>query len=169
MSVEIRPARQADATAICAIWNAVIRDTLTTFTTEEKTADRIAAEIAARGPAFLVARDGDAVVGFATCFAFRPGPGYAFTREHSVHVAAQARRRGIGQALMAQLETEAAGQGVRSMIAGISDANPGGIAFHDALGYRPEARLPQVGFKAGQWLDLVLMQKFLEGAVQGRT
>jgi L-amino acid N-acyltransferase len=33
----IRPARPEDATAIAAIWNAVIRDTTATFTTAEKT------------------------------------------------------------------------------------------------------------------------------------
>lgn len=38
----LRPATAGDAAAICAITNAVIRDTLITFTTSEKTQTAVA-------------------------------------------------------------------------------------------------------------------------------
>ena len=47
------------------------------------------------------------------------------------------------------------------MIAGVSSENPGGIAFHDKIGYRHVATLPEVGYKFGRWMDLVVMQKLL--------
>ena len=157
----LRPARAADAAAICAIWNPVIRDTLVTFTTEEKTEAGIRADIAARGPLFLVAEAEGGLLGFATSFQFRAGPGYAFTHEHSIQLAPRARGRGVGRSLMTRLEAEAAAQGVHALWAGVSAANPGGAAFHARLGYVRVARLPEVGFKAGRWLDLILMQKRL--------
>lgn len=43
-------------------------------------------------------------------------------------------------------------------------ANPGAVRFHPQLGYRHSGHLGEVGFKAGQWLDLIFMQKNL-GAV----
>jgi len=167
----IRPATAADCAAIAAIWNPVIRDTLVTFTTAEKTAEGLAATLAektAAGHGFLVAEGADGLAGFATYGQFRAGPGYARTMEHSVILAPGARGRGIGRALMAAVEAHAAAAGAHSIFAGVSGANPEGRAFHAAMGYREVAVLPEVGFKFGRWIDLVLMQKFLAPSVLPR-
>ena len=155
----IRPARPGDAGAIAAIWNHVIRETTQTFTNAEKGTDALAAQIGAQP--FLVADETGEVRGFVTWSQFRTGPGYAFTAEHSVHVAGGERGRGLGRALMAAAEDEARAAGLHSMIAGVAGENTGGAAFHAALGYRQIARLPEVGWKFGRWHDLVLMQKML--------
>ncbi|NKX43452.1 GNAT family N-acetyltransferase [Roseicyclus persicicus] len=155
----IRAAVAADADAIAAIWNRVIRDTTQTFTTEEKDAAALARQMATQP--YLVAGEQGAVTGFVTYFQFRGGPGYAYTVEHSVHIAVGARGRGLGRALMAACEDHARGRGMHSIIAGVAGENAGGAAFHAALGYRQIARLPEVGWKFGRWHDLVLMQKML--------
>jgi len=160
----IRPARAADCAAIAAVWNPVIRDTPITFTTAEKTAEGLAAtlaEKAAAGHGFFVAEAAGRIVGFATYGQFRAGPGYARTMEHTVLLAPEGRGLGLGRALMAVVEDHAAAGGAHSIFAGVSAANPQGRAFHAALGYREVAVLPEVGFKFGRWLDLVLMQKIL--------
>ena len=157
----VRPARGGDAEGIAAIWNRVIAETAITFTTAPKTVDGLRADIAARGACFQVLDDAQGVAGFATCFPFRAGPGYAFTREHSILLDARAQRRGGGRALMAALERAARDEGVHSLFAGVSAENPSGVAFHAALGFAEVARLREVGFKFGRWIDLVLMQKFL--------
>lgn len=161
----IRPAAETDAGAIAAIWNAVIRDTAITFTTEEKTKAGIGAMIAggrAAGARVFVADEGGAVLGFSCHGQFRAGPGYARCMEHSIHLAPGARGRGLGRALLLATEAEAAAGGAHSMIAGISGENQAGVAFHAAMGYRKIAILPEVGNKFGRWMDLVLMQKFLD-------
>ncbi|WP_323771444.1 GNAT family N-acetyltransferase [Antarctobacter sp.] len=157
----IRPAKACDAVPICAIWNEVIAHTAATFTSQLKTPDGIATDIAARGPAFQVAETGGTVIGFATYFQFRGGPGYRHTMEHSIQLAPQARGRGAGRALLAALEEVARQQGVHSLWAGVSGENPGGVIFHARLGYTEVARLPQVGRKFDRWMDLVLLQKIL--------
>lgn len=160
----IRPAHLGDVTAVAAIWNHIIRDTAATFTTALKTPEGLAADLATRvaaGQAFLVAEEAGQVIGFATYSQFRGGPGYARTMEHTIHIAPLAQGRGTGRALMAALCDHAAAAGVHSLWAGVSGENPAGIAFHRKLGFAEVARLPDVGFKFGRWMDLVLLQKFL--------
>ena len=157
----IRPALARDAAAVAEITNSIIRETLVTFTTAERSPTEIAQDIASRGSAFQVAEMQGQVVGFATYGSFRAGPGYARSREHTIFLDPQARGQGAGRALMAALEQAALSDGVHVLVAGISAENPDAIAFHTALGFEQVGLMPEVGHKWGQWLDLVLMQKIL--------
>lgn len=157
----IRPAGPGDSAAILAIWNPLIRDTSVTFTTLEKTPQALADDIAVRGAAFLVAQEGEAILGFATYGAFRAGPGYAHTAEHTIILAPEAQGRGVGRALMQKLEAVARTQGLHALLAGVSGENAGAIAFHIAIGFDQVAHMPEVGRKFDRWMDLVLLQKLL--------
>lgn len=158
--MKIRPAAQTDAGPVAALWNEMIRDTDATFTTQEKQIDDIAALIAARKGAFWVA-DAKGLHGFVTYGAFRDGPGYAATVEHTIILAQAAQGRGVGRMLMRRAIEGAQTQGHHVMIAAISGTNPGAIIFHRKLGFEQTARMPQVGRKGGRWLDLILMQKII--------
>ncbi|MGB7316450.1 MAG: N-acetyltransferase family protein [Planktotalea sp.] len=157
----VRAAKASDAAGICDVWNPLIQGTATTFTTDLKTAEGIAADISARAGAFFVAEEAGELLGLATYFPFRGGPGYARTKEHSINLAPNARGRGVGRALMGALEIHARSSGVHSLWAGISGENLQGVVFHERLGFTHIARLPEVGFKFDRWMDLVLMQKIL--------
>ena len=157
----IRAAVRADAAAIADLVNPVIRETAITFTTAEKTPEDLAEAIAEVPGRYQVAEVDGRVLGYACYFQFRGGPGYARTMEHSIAIAPEARGQGLGRPLMAALEGHAREVGVHSLFAGVSAENPAGVAFHAAIGFRQIAVLPEVGFKFGRWMDLVLMQKFL--------
>lgn len=160
----IRPARDTDAAAIAAVWNPIIRNTAVTFTSVEKTEADIVALLGARakaGQPFLVAEAEGVVLGFASFFEFRAGPGYARTREHSVNLAQQARGKGLGRALMHALEHEARAQGIHTLIGAVSAENTASVNFHENLGYAEAGRLRAVGWKFGRFHDLVLMQKLV--------
>ena len=47
------------------------------------------------------------------------------------------------------------------MVAGIASENEASIALHRKHGFVETGRMPEVGFKFGRWLDLVLMQRKL--------
>ncbi len=160
----IRLAGAWDATAIADIWNPVIRDSTITFNAVEKDPDDLVRFLTTRadmGHATFVAEEDGEVLGFATYGQFRAGVGYARSMEHTIMIAEGARGRGHGAALLEAVEAHARERDAHSMIAGVSGANAAGIAFHAARGYTEIARVPEVGWKHANWLDLVLMQKIL--------
>jgi phosphinothricin acetyltransferase len=161
--MQIRNATEADIDGILTVWNWLIRETLVTFRDVEHTPESLHEVLqttrAADRP-FLVVET-DKIVGFATYSQFRASPGYRHTMEHSIALLPDAWGQGIGRALMAQIFDHARARGVHSLFAGVSGANPAGVPFHARLGFEEIGRLPEVGYKNGEWLDLVLMQKFL--------
>jgi phosphinothricin acetyltransferase len=159
----IRDATAADIPAIGTIWNLAVRETIATFSSEEKTPEGLAALLAERQAryAFVVAEVEGSVAGFATYGQFRAGNGYRFTFEHTIYLGPETRGRGVGRVLMGAIETHARGVGGHSMIGGVSAANAPSVAFHLALGYTTTALLPQAGYKFDRWHDLLLMQKLL--------
>ncbi|MEM6372567.1 MAG: N-acetyltransferase family protein [Pseudomonadota bacterium] len=152
----IRAADARDAPWIAALWNGMIADTLFTFTTDLKTEASIIEMMDTRP---VLALEGG--LGFATYGPFRSGPGYAATVEHSILLDARAHGLGQGRALMAALSAQAHTAGYHIMIGAISAENPNAIGFHKAIGFEKVGQMPQVGRKAGRWLDLILMQKQL--------
>lgn len=160
----IRPTQPADLEPIRAFWNPLIRATLVTFSSEEKTAEAMQAYYDARhaaGHGFFTALVNERPVGFTTYGQFRAGNGYARCMEHTVILAPEAHGRGLGRALMAALEDHARAAGHHQLIGGVSGGNPPGRAFHEALGYRLVGTVPEAGWKFGQFWDLWLLQKIL--------
>ena len=46
---------------------------------------------------------------------------------------------------------------------GVIDAsNTGSIVLHERLGFRHVGTLPQIGFKFGRWLDVVIYQRLFD-------
>jgi phosphinothricin acetyltransferase len=162
--VLVRPAEARDLPAITDIYNALLDTTTYEWTetvhTIEERADWLAHQHEVGHPA-LVAVDDEAVVGWATYGDFRDAvrwPGYRFTVEHSIHVAEQCWGRGVGRALIVALADHARAAGKRVMIAGVDGSNQRSIRFHEQLGFVEVARMPGIGDKWGQRLDLVLLQ-----------
>ena len=157
----IRPAKQTDAAVAAEIWNAEIRNGISTFNSLEKSVSELEDQIQSRGSAFQIAEHEGEVIGFATYFPFRGGVGYARSKEHTIYLSPNARGLGAGRALMDALLSAAKNNGVHSMMAGIAGENEAGVRFHAALGFKHVARVPEVGYKFNRWMDLILMQKFL--------
>ena len=158
--MSVRAAGAADAEAVAAIWNRAIRETTVTFNPVEKPVEEVAALIA-EGRTFVWVTPEGAVAGFARWFQFRGGAGYRHTAEHTVMLSEAARGQGAGRGLMEAIFRDARAAGIHTIFAGCSAENPGAVTFHAAMGFARVATLPEVGFKFGRWIDLVLMQKRL--------
>jgi predicted N-acetyltransferase YhbS len=68
--------------------------------------------------------------------------------------------RGIGLALMAWAEREAAGRGLPAVSVGVRLALPGNLAFYGRLGYQAVAEHAHPGYERPTW---VMMRKSLKG------
>ena len=160
----IRDAVATDAPAIAAIWNPIIRDTAITFWPHERRPEEIARIVADRqaaGWSFLVAEAEAGLLGFASFFQFRGGPGYARCMELTIYLAPEARGRGLGTILLTALEDRARAFGAGIILGAVTGSNAGSIAFHRRMGYAEMGRIPGAGWKFGQFHDLVLMGKRL--------
>lgn len=162
--LQVRDAREDDLAAVLAIYNDVIHTTTAVYRDDPATLEERREWWQARtaqGYPVLVAVENDAVVGFASFGDFRAWPGYRFTVEHSVHVRADRRGSGVGQALMPPLIARARRLGKHVMMAGVDADNDGSIRFHERLGFERVGHLREVGFKFGRRLDLVFLQLLL--------
>jgi L-amino acid N-acyltransferase YncA len=161
----IRASRDADIGAIAAIYaHHVLHGTGTFETTPPTEADMAArrADVLAKGLPWLVAEEGDTVVGFAYCQWFKPRPAYRFSAEDSIYLAPGASGRGLGRRLLARLADEAEAAGIRKLIAVIGDSdNASSIGVHRAVGFERVGTMRSCGWKFGRWLDIVLMEKSL--------
>ncbi|MBV8403798.1 MAG: N-acetyltransferase [Gammaproteobacteria bacterium] len=158
----IHDATEEDIPGLVAIYNEVIANSTATFTSTAVTVEDRRAWWQARtaqGYPLLIAHDADGVAGFATFGEFRAWPGYHFTVEHTLHVRADARRRGLGTQMLQLLLERARLLGKHVMVAGVDGDNAASIRLHERLGFTPAGRLREVGYKFGRWLDLVFLQR----------
>jgi L-amino acid N-acyltransferase len=163
-AVQVEDAREGDLQGLVAIYNDVLATSTAIFShvpvsLEERT--RWWRARASQGYPVLVARDARGVLGYASFGDFRAWPGYRFTVEHSVHVRADGRGRGIGTVLVTELIARAAALGKHVMIGGVDADNTASIRFHERLGFEQAGRLCEVGYKFERWLDLVFLQRRL--------
>jgi len=161
MTVIVRAAAEADLPAILAIYNDAVAKTTAIwndgFADLENRRQWYEGRRRLHYPVLVATLD-DAVIGYASFGDFRAFDGYRFTVENSVYVAEPSRRRGAASALLVALIERGRALGKHVMIAGIAGENDISIRLHAKHGFVETARMPEVGFKFGRWLDLVFMQ-----------
>jgi phosphinothricin acetyltransferase len=163
MSILLRDATVEDLRRINEIYNHYVVSSTCTYQEEPETLESRLAWFNHHGPTHpvIVAELGGRVVGWGSLSPFRGRSAYRFTVENSVYVDHAERRRGVGLALMEELIARARSIGYRTIIAGIDADQPGSLALHARLGFEPAARLVEVGYKFGRWLDVVYLQLML--------
>lgn len=165
----VRDATAADLEAIRSIYNALIPTTTVAWSEQLQTAAERAAWFerqSMRGHPVLVAEADGEVVGFAAYSDFRGAgvwPGYRYTVEHTIHVREAGWGRGVGRALLDALVERARSAGIHVMVGAVDAENTASLRFHERLGFVEVGRMPEIGTKFGRWLDLVLVQRILDG------
>ena len=161
----IRPSRVDDVPAFAAIYGHAVLNGTGSFELDAPDAAEMARrrdDVLARGLPWLTAEGSGQVLGYAYAGPFRPRRAYRFSVEDSIYLAEQARGRGVGRLLLAELLARCEALGARQMLAVIGDAaNQASVALHSAQGFEAVGTFRNVGHKFGRWLDVVLMQRAL--------
>ena len=104
--------------------------------------------------------NGGCVIGFA---ALSPVSGrcvYGGVREAMIYIAAAARGRGVGGALLRRLVAESEAQGIWTLQAGIFPENVASIRIFEKAGFETLGTHRRLGrFHDGRWRDVVLMER----------
>jgi L-amino acid N-acyltransferase YncA len=158
--VQLRPPVPDDAPAIAAIYNEGVATREATFETSPRTPDDARAWIA-DGLPFVVAEEDGAVVGFARLSAYSDRCVYRGVGEHGVYVAAAARGRGLGRALLEALCEAAERDGYYKVTSRIFASNAASRAAHRAAGFAEVGVQRRHGQIDGEWRDCVLVERLL--------
>lgn len=162
----IRMATEADIPEILDIYGPYVQETAISFeytvpTLEEFT--RRFLEITTRLP-WLVWEENEQILGYAYGSLPFERAAYQWCAEASIYLRPQAQGKGIGRRLYFVLEQLLKLQGYRKVYAIITTANDRSVAFHEAMGYRHTATMPDCGYKFGCWHGTVWMEKPLDSA-----
>ncbi|WP_281410136.1 GNAT family N-acetyltransferase [Phyllobacterium myrsinacearum] len=164
-AVHIRDAEDRDMISVQAIYAYHVLNGIASFETDVPSLDEMLARrasVLAAGLPYLVAVMNGRIMGYSYATVYRPRPAYRFTVEDSVYVANGLSGRGIGSSLLLQLVQRCEAGNWRQMVAIIGNSgNMGSLKLHERVGFETVGTLRSVGFKFGQWVDTVLMQKSL--------
>ncbi len=166
----IRTATPQDAEAILHIYAPYIEETAITFEYDvpsvEEFRERII-ETLKKYP-YLVAIEGDEILGYAYAGVFKARAAYSHCVETSIYVKMGQHGKGIGKRLYAALEDELRQMDILNVNACITwldtpnqyltHQSPD---FHAHLGYKKVAHFHQCGYKFGQWFDMIWMEKMI--------
>ena len=159
--MEIRDAALPDIAQITSIYNSIVLTSTAIYNDRPATADERTAWWRRRieqGFPVVVAVEGSSILGFGSFGEFRSWPGYRFTVECTVHIREDARGRGIGSQLLAELITRARALGKHVIVAGVDSENHASLRFLERHGFVHAGQLREVGFKFGRYLTLNFLQ-----------
>lgn len=163
--VLIRPCGPGDLVAIHDIYGDAVLHGLASFELEPPSVAEMTTrwqDLVGAGFPYVVAEVGGAVAGYAYAGPYHRRAAYRGTVECSVYIHKDRHRLGLGRRLMTELITQCESLGFRQMISVIGNSNnTSSIELHRKLGFVDVGVLRSVGWKHGQWLDVLLLQRSL--------
>lgn len=162
-SITIRLATPADLPAIDAIYHHYVRTSTCTYQEEPDPPSTRRAWFESHGerhPITVIERPGE-ILGWASLSPWKERSGYRFSCELSVYLRDDARGKGLGKRLLADLVQRATALGYHAIIGGASADQVASIRLHESMGFKKVAHFTQTGFKFGRWLDVVYYERQL--------
>jgi L-amino acid N-acyltransferase YncA len=107
----------------------------------------------------LAAFENEEILGWAALSPVSSRCVYGGVAEVSIYVASNARGKGIGKKLFAQLIKESEENGLWTLQSGIFPENIASIKLHEDMGFRQIGYREKIGKMNGMWRDSVIMER----------
>lgn len=157
MAFLIAPMQAEDWPAVVAIYQEGIATGNATFETESPGWERWNASHHQHSR--LLARIEDTIVAWAALSHVSTRQVYAGVAEVSIYVAASARGKGIGKALLQALIEQSEQNGIWTLQAGVFPENLSSIALHKSCGFREVGQRERFGKLGATWRNVVLVER----------
>lgn len=161
--IHIRNVLGSDAKGICAIYNPYIVNTTISFEESPVTIEEMERRIIdnTRTLPWLLACDGDEILGYAYATAWRARSAYKSSVETSVYISDQHARKGLGSLLYRELIHQLRERQIHCAIGGIAQPNIASTALHQTLGFEKVAEFKEVGYKFDRWINVAYWELLL--------
>lgn len=162
--MKIRLTEKSDAEQIAEIYAHYALHSVFTFDTKAPSVRDIENKISECQITHLhiSALDGPELLGYAYAQPYRSRNAYDWACETSIYVKPDNHRHGIGSILYSKLISCLSSMNYRILLAGITIPNPTSDAFHARHGFRPDFRMKNIGYKLGEWYDVMWWRRDLE-------
>lgn len=162
----VRSASIEDLAEIAEIYNYYVTNSVVTFDETRKSRRVWVSKLTyseKHSMPFIVAEaPSGQILGYAMVTPWRQKRAFRFTVELSIYLGPAATQKGLGKVLLSELIEQCRQNGIKEMIAVISDQGAeASMRLHQSLGFVEVGRMGRVGFKFNRWLGTVLLQKRL--------
>lgn len=162
-SIKIRDVLSEDAERIQEIYSPYVADTTISFeiTVPNKLEmkRRIEKALSNEFPYIVAENETGTVVGYAYADKFGEREAYRYSFIVSIYLDMEVQSRGIGQKLYDELEKRMKKMGIVQVLSAITGKNKKSLRFHEKNGFTKIGHFPNVGYKMGEWHDIIWMNK----------
>jgi phosphinothricin acetyltransferase len=151
--VAIRNATKRDITAILSVYAPYVTDTVVSFEDRVPSVDEMETRME-ESHVWVVAEEGEALIGFAYAAPFHRRGAYRWSVEVSVYLESGVRGRGIGRALVTHVLERVRASGFVNAFAGTTLPNEASVGLFESIGFTKIAHQREVGYKLGHWHDV---------------
>ena len=162
-NIKIRDVVPEDAERIQEIYSPYVADTVISFEItvpgKSEMKKRIQKLLANAFPYIVAENETGTVVGYAYADKFGEREAYRYSFIVSIYLDMEVQSKGIGQKLYDELENRMTKMRIVQVLSAITGKNEKSLRFHEKNGFTKIGHFPNVGYKMGEWHDIIWMNK----------
>ena len=162
-NIKIRDVVPEDAERIQEIYSPYVADTVISFEItvpgKLEMKKRIEKLLTNAFPYIVAENETGTVVGYAYADKFGEREAYRYSFTISIYLDMEVQSKGIGQKLYDELEKRMTKMGIVQVLSAITGKNEKSLKFHEKNGFIKIGHFPNVGYKMGEWHDIIWMNK----------